>query len=189
LCEGKKGDGSGKRTSIDPVFINKLMSTLKPAWIRQEGSNIVRSQPCGGRSEVIKRMPGELKLCLSRGGDTTLMVWADCDDDCGDGDALKREFWKEAVRAGITKEQFESVVFIFPKDRLENWIEYLLTGATNEAIEGRRTRQEKSGSEARVAAERLADMCKEAKPVKDMPPSLQWSCKNWRALEKRMKDS
>jgi hypothetical protein len=31
------------------------------------------------------------------------MVWADCDDNCNDGDALKAHFWKEAQRQGITQ--------------------------------------------------------------------------------------
>lgn len=90
LCEGAKGRG------IDALFINTSIKALKPAWVRPQGSNFVRPQPCGSRSEVIKRTPKELKDCLSAGSDTTLMVWADCDDDCADGDALKREFWKEA---------------------------------------------------------------------------------------------
>ena len=52
-------------------------------------------------------MPKELKDCLGAGGHTTLMVWADCDDDCDDPEALKAHFWKEAQRQAITKEQFE----------------------------------------------------------------------------------
>jgi hypothetical protein len=119
LCEGRKGE------CIDEVFINARLKSLKPAWIRHDGSNVVRLVPCGGRTEVVEKMPSELQRCLDAGGDTTLMVWADCDDNCADGDALKSLFRHEAERKGVTQEQFERVVFIFAKDRLENWIEFL----------------------------------------------------------------
>lgn len=178
LCEGAKG------ASIDEVFINKLMKTLKPEWVRREGSNFIRPQPCGSRLEVIKRTPEELKRCLAAGGDTTLMVWADCDDDCDNGDALKAKFRKEAHGAGITQEDFNRIVFIFAKDRLENWIQFLNTGQTNEAEEGPRLKHDKEAAEA---AKKLAKLCGEGKPANNMPPSLQWSCKNWRALRDRMK--
>ncbi len=131
LCEGAEG------SSIDGVFINKLMKTLSPNGVRREGSNFVRPQPCGGRSEVIKRTPAELKHCLSAGGDTTLMVWADCDANCDDGDSLKDKFWKEAEQSGITKDDFNRIVFISAKYRLENWIEFLTTGNTDDSKRAR----------------------------------------------------
>jgi hypothetical protein len=180
LCEGAKGQ------SIDEIFINKLIKTLKPPWLRPQGSNLVRTKPCGSRSEVIKQTPGELKNCMGQGSNTTLMVWADCDDNCESGDALKEEFWKEAKQTGITQDEFGRIVFIFAKDRLENWIQFLNTGKTNEAEEGPRL---KHGREATDAAKTLARMCKAKKPVDDMPPSLLWSCKNWRVLLERMKKS
>jgi len=178
LCEGTRG-------GTDAVFINRLMKTLEPSWVRREGSNIVRTLPCGGRSEVIKRTPDALKECLNAGGHTTLMVWADCDDDCADGDALKAKFWKEAKQSEITQEDFDCIVFIFAKDRLENWIQFLDTGQTNEAEEGPRV---KHGREATEAAKRLADACKAGRTLENMPPSLQWSCDNWRALVERTKN-
>lgn len=180
LCEGVKG------ASIDAVFINKLMRTLKPGWIRPAGTNCVRIESCGGRKGVIAAMPGQLRLCLVAGGDTTLMVWSDCDDNCDDGDALKDKFWKEAEKSGITREDFDRVVFILPKDRIENWIEFLTTGNTDESKEGPRVRH---GSDATDAAKKLASMCRESKAVDNMPPSLLWSCENWRALVDRMKKS
>jgi hypothetical protein len=91
LHEGEQG------RSIDPIFINRLLKGLQPAWIRPwKGSNIVRIVDCGGRPELIKKMPMELGACLAMGGDTTLMVWADLDDDMPDGDTLKERFWQEA---------------------------------------------------------------------------------------------
>jgi hypothetical protein len=167
------------------VFINRLMKSLQPDWLRPwPGSNVVRLVPCGGRKEVVEKMPDELQRCLDAGGNTTLMVWADCDDNCNDGDALKAHFWQEAKQKGITQEQFERVVFIFTKDRIENWIEFLLTGSTDESREGPRV---KHNREAADAAKRLADFCKSGKPVNNVPSSLQWSCKNWRALTSRMR--
>ncbi|MEX0777825.1 MAG: hypothetical protein WD042_19155 [Phycisphaeraceae bacterium] len=179
LCEGRRGE------SIDEVFINKLIKSLAPNWLRHSGgSNALRLVPCGRRAAVIEKTPGELKNCLDAGGNTTLMVWADCDDNCAHGESLKTAFWKEAERQGITKEQFDRVVFVFAKDRLENWIEFLRTGNTDEAKEGPRVKHNRDVADA---AKKLADFCKAGKPVDDMPPSLQWSCKNWRSLVERMK--
>jgi hypothetical protein len=112
------------------------------------------------------------------------MVWADCDDNCSDGEALKAEFWTEAQRQGITREQFDRVVFIFAKDRLENWIEFLQDGRTDESKEGPRVKHNRTVADA---ARKLADFCKAGKPVDSLPLSLKWSCKNWRALAERMK--
>ena len=90
LCEGKRGgNDKNDKTSIDLVFINCLIRSLKPRWIRKRGSNFVRVQPKGGRKDLIAAVPNELRICLNRGGQTTLMVWADIDDDMKDGDALK----------------------------------------------------------------------------------------------------
>lgn len=87
---------------------------------------------------MIATMPAELRSCLSMGGDTTLMVWADLDHDMETGEDLREQFWAAAEAAGIQREEFEQVVFVFAKDRLENWIEFLLKG-NDRRIEGRPT--------------------------------------------------
>ena len=176
LHEGEKGH------SIDPVFINRLLKDLAPPWLRPWSSNIVRLVACGGRTELIGKMADELKACLKVGSNTTLMVWADLDHNMPNGDTLKDELWQEAEKKGITSSDFENIVFIFPKDRLENWIDFLITGVTDESLEGPRVEP----SKARIAAQKLADMCK-TNQQQDLPPSLEWSCQNWRALVKRMK--
>ena len=178
LHEGTKG------RSIDPVFISALFNALKPKWIRPEGKNIVRPVDCGGRKSLVERMPKELRLCLERGGNTTLMVWADMDHDMADGEKLKEEFWTVAKQAGITKEQFEQVVFVFAKDRLENWIEFLLDGKTDESKEGRRQKHDRPVAEA---ARSLAKRCDSGAVDPKLPPSLGWSCQNWRKLVARMR--
>jgi hypothetical protein len=179
LHEGKKG------RSIDPVFINGLIRALKPAWIRPfKGGNLLRPVDCGGRNELMKRMPQELKACLSIGGQTTLMVWADLDHEMNDGDQLKAKFWEAAQAEGITQEQFEEVVFVFAKDRLENWIQYLNDGVTDENVAGPRVKNNRSVADA---AKVLAERCGQTNPP--LPPSLQWSCRNWRKLVERMKSS
>lgn len=165
------------------MFINKLMKTLKPNWLRPDGSNVVRLQPCGNRRAVMERTPTELRNCMSAGANTTLMVWADCDDDCTDGDSLKDAFWTIAQQDGIRRVDFDQIVFAFAKDRLENWIEFLSKGRTDEKIEGPRL---KHNREAADAAKKLAQCCAAGGPIKDMPPSLQWSCRNWQALRARM---
>lgn len=178
LHEGKKG------RSIDPVFINKLLNTLKPNWIRPwAGRNLVRPEGCGGRGQLIQRVPEELKICLSAGGNITLMVWADVDDDVDSPDDLKEKFWVEAQVRGVARSDFDTIVFVFAKDRLENWIEYLNTGTTNEFEEGPRIRH---GREVSDAAKKLAECCLRGAPLLNAPPSLEWSCKNWRTLRQRM---
>ncbi len=178
LCEGEKGK------SIDEVFINKLIKSLDPKWLRP-GSNRIRLVPCGGRKQLIEKMPKELKNCLAAGGNTTLMVWADCDDNCDDGDALKQKFWTQAQQSGVSSDDFSRIVFIFAKYRLENWIEFLQTDKTNEAKKGPRLSHNR---EAADAAKKLAKLCKDVMPVDGMPPSLQWSCGNWQKLVRRMSD-
>ena len=129
-------------------------------------------------------MPAELRNCLAMGGDTTLMVWADLDHDMADGESLKQEFWAVAHQAGITKEEFEQVVFVFAKDRLENWIEFLQTGTTDESKEGTRQNHDRPVADA---ARTLAKRCTSGAAGPELPPSLAWSCRNWRRLVERMR--
>ena len=170
--------------SIDPVFIRRLLKSLDPSWIRPwPGNNVIRPVDCGGRTTLVERMPNALRECIANGADTTLMVWADLDDDMADGDQLKAAFWAQAQAAGITREQFEQVVFVFAKDRLENWIEFLTTGATDESQEGPRVRNDRQVADA---AKTLAARCRSQEGDSRLPPSLVWSCRNWRALADRM---
>jgi hypothetical protein len=134
---------------------------------------------------LIARMPGELRNCLAMGGNTTLMVWADLDHDMPDGETLKQEFWAVAQATGITREQFEQAVFIFAKDRLENWIEFLLTGITDESKEGARLKHDRPVADA---ARNLAKRCLSGATVPQLPSSLSWSCQNWRKLVDRMRN-
>lgn len=113
-----------------------------------------------------------------------MMVWADLDHDMEDGDQLKNRFWSVAQQAGISKEDFDLVVFAFAKDRLENWIEFLVTGTTDESKEGIRQKHDKPVADA---ARMLAQRCKGQAGGKPNPPSLEWSCQNWRSLVARMK--
>jgi hypothetical protein len=168
LHEGEKG------RSIDPVFITALIKSLKPSWIRPwKGSNLVRTVDCGGRKSLIERMPKELKAAINQGGDTTLMVWADVDDDMSTPMDLKEEFRKHATACGITDEEFQRVVFAFARDRLENWIQFLNNGSTDESEEGPRV---KHNREARDAAKKLADRCQRESSQPRLPsPSLTLS--------------
>ncbi len=179
LHEGEKG------RSIDPIFIRALPKALDPTWIKPwPGNNIIRTTDCGGRSTLIKKFPGELRACLARGGDTTLMVWADLDHDMTDGEELKASFWEAAQQAGITKDLFDLVVFAFAKDRIENWIEFILTGQSDESKEGPR---QQHGAPVAKAEKLLAQRCLTGAPPN--PPlcsSPAWSCRNWRDLVKRM---
>ncbi|MGO8789949.1 MAG: hypothetical protein ACLQVL_21540 [Terriglobia bacterium] len=179
LHEGLRG------RSIDPVFIRTLLKELDPAWIRPwKGSNIIRLVDRGGRSNLIAKMPDELQTCIAMGADTTLMVWADLDDDMDDGDQLRQKFYEKAKQNGIADDDFDRVVFVFAKDRLENWIEFLLTGSTDEAQEGPRV---KDGKRVAAAAKKLAQTCIRQPEGIQLPPSLSWSCRNWRRLVERMK--
>jgi hypothetical protein len=179
LHEGERG------RSIDPLFIRTLLKALDPAWIRPwKGNNVIRSTACGGRNDLIARMPLELRNCREMGGDTTLMVWADLDDDMENGDQLRDRFWAAAQPNGIQKAEFDRVVFVFAKDRLENWIEFLVVGATDESKEGPRQKHDRVVADA---AKILARRCKAGAIEPKNPPSLAWSCQNWRELVERMK--
>lgn len=129
-------------------------------------------------------MPTELRNCLEMGGDTTLIVWADLDDDMDGGEELREEFWTRAEQARITREQFDQVVFVFAKDRLENWVEFLLTRTTDESKEGPRQRHSRPVADA---ARKLALRCKGQTADPPNPPSLNWSCQNWHRLVERMR--
>jgi len=178
LHEGLRG------RSIDPVFIRTLLRELDPAWIRPwKGSNIIRPVACEGRRNLIAKMPDELQTCIAMGADTTLMVWADLDHDMDDGDQLRQKFYEKAKQNGIADDDFDRVVFVFAKDRLENWIEFLFTGSTDEAQEGPRV---KDGKRVAAAAKTLAQRCKGQLQGVQLPPSLNWSCQNWRRLVERM---
>jgi hypothetical protein len=179
LHEGEAG------RSVDSVFINRLLRSLRPSWIRPwGGSNTVRLEPCGGRKALIEAFPKKLQEVLSAGGNTTLMVWADLDHDMENGDKLREVFWKQAQQHGITRSQFDQVVFVFAKDRIENWVQFLLTGATDESQEGPRLKNDKQAADA---AHRLADYCLRGASIPNIPPSLEWSCRNWRTLVDRMR--
>jgi hypothetical protein len=177
LHEGKKG------RSIDPLFIRTLIKRLNPTWIRPwKGNNVIRTVDCKGRQSLILQLPNEIKAAEGAGGNTTTMVWADVDDDMDSPETLKNAFWIECQKAEIPRSSFDRVVFIFAKDRLENWIEFLNTNRTNESLEGPRVQD----SEAVEAAKKLADICLKGASIPNIPPSLSWSCQNWRSLKNRM---
>jgi hypothetical protein len=177
IHEGKKGP------SIDPVFANTFFKTYRPDWIRPWKTTAARFIGYGGKAELQKAFPKELQFCGTVGGDTTLIVLADV-DDLKNGDELKLKYWEEAEDAGLSRELFEKVVFIFPKNRIENWVEFLNMGVTDENQEGPRV---KDLSTVRDAARKLANLCRSGYAAASLPPSLEWSCRNWRALVERMR--
>lgn len=178
LHEGKKG------RSIDPLFIRTLIKKLDPAWIRPwPGNNVIRTIDCGGRSTLIAKLPGEISAAEQAGGNTTVVVWADVDDNMESPEALKAAFWAAAQHARISPDQFGRVVFALAEDRLENWVEFLNSGTTDESREGRRVKHDR---EAVDAARKLAEHCSRGAPIPSIPPSLEWSCQNWRRLVERM---
>ena len=177
IHEGKKG------ASIDPVFANSFLKAYDPEWIHPWKTGVVRLVPYGGKSELRAAFPQELKNCVTGGGNTTLIVLADIDDKLENGDQLKQQYWETAQTAGISKEIFDKAVFIFAKDRIENWIEFLTTGATDENKEGQRV---KDNVIVRDAAKTLAEKCRSGQTRDPFPPSLKWSCRNWHSLVKPM---
>ena len=179
IHEGKKG------RSIDPVFANAFLKAYDPEWLRPFATGKAYFKPCGGKSKLLQRFPQELKNCIAAGSDTTLIVLADLDEKLKSGDELKEKYREKARESGITGEMFEKAVFICPKDQIENWIEYLDTGSTDENAEGRRV---KNFSDVKNKAKLLAEKCRRSHlPKEPFPPSLEWSCNNWRALTARMR--
>jgi hypothetical protein len=178
IHEGKRG------ASIDPVFVNTFLKSYDPEWVRPWKTGTVYFVPCGGKSELLDAFPRELQKCEAAGGDTTLIVLADVDDKLENGNQLKEKYRETAQKAGISKEIFDKVVFIFPKDRIENWIEFLSTGTTDEKREGPRVKNVVAANSAKL----LARKCRSSGKLNEIfPPSLEWSCHNWRSLVERMK--
>ena len=179
LCEGGR-NRAGDLNSIDPIFASAFFRAYKPSWLRGR----FRPKECGDNTRLLEKFPEELMICGKWGGDTTLMVIADVDDKHKDCESLKAVYHAKAKEFGISDELFEKVVFIFPKDRIENWVEFLNTLSTDESVEGPRVEP----SVAADAAKQLARLCKNPHEITaSFPPSLEWSCRNWRALVERMK--
>ena len=172
----------GVYNSVDSLFARAFIKRYSPSWLRPFHNNSCRLVPLTDKTTLRKKFPAELKACLAMGGDTTLVVLADVDDDCENPEALKEKYWNQAKNEGISKENFEKVVFIFPKDRIENWIEFLNTGTTDEMQEGPRV----GDDEAREAGQKLASICSSGQDIPNIPPSLEWSCQNWKRLVNRM---
>jgi len=173
---------SGK--SIDPVFANAFLKAYDPEWLRPFVTGKARFIGCGGKSELQKKFPQELKNCLNAGSDTTLIVLADV-DELKNGEQLKEQYWEIARQNKISEESFENVVFIFPRKRIENWVQYLSTGVTDEGTVGPR---DYNFSEAKDMAQKLAKKCRQPQQTKEtLPKSLEWSCNNWKALVERMR--
>lgn len=175
LHEGEQGK------SIDPVFASSFIRYFDPTWLRPFKFSKIRTIALGGRSQVMRAVPQELKKCESAGADVSLVVMADIDEDPSP-EVLKSKFWQEAQKMGISKELFEKATFIFPRKCLENWVEFLIDGKTDEARTGKPI---DDNTKVRTAAKKLAGICKEQKPIA-LPQSLEWSCANWHALTKRM---
>ncbi|MDR3336967.1 MAG: hypothetical protein LBT16_07155 [Treponema sp.] len=133
IHEGKKGP------SIDPVFASAFLKAYDPEWLRPWKTGALRLNGHGGKSALREAFPQELRLCNGAGADTTLIVLAGI-DDLVDGEQLKKKYWETAQKAGVSRELFEKAVFIFPKDRIENWVQFLLEGATDESREGPRVK-------------------------------------------------
>ncbi|MDR0312697.1 MAG: hypothetical protein LBI14_03795 [Treponema sp.] len=178
MHEGKEGQ------SIDPVFANAFLKAYDPDWLRPFSTGKARFIDCGGKAELQRKFPQELKNCIAMGSDTTLIVLADL-DTLETGDQLKKLYWETAKENGITQEMFEKAVFICPKYRIENWVQYLSTGNTDEEEEGPRVKN--NNSKVRDMAQVLAKKCRQIQQTKvSLPPSLEWSCHNWRILVERM---
>lgn len=178
IHEGKQG------VSIDPVFITAFFKAYNPSWIRPWGTSKIRLVPYGGKTELRAGFSAELKNVLAAGANTTLIVFADIDDEFDDGEELKKLYWEVAQKNKIKKEDFDKVVFIFSKDRIENWIQFIQTGTTDEDKEGPRVY---NNSIVKDSANKLADMCLDKKTECKFPKSLKWSCCNWHLLINRMK--
>lgn len=176
IHEGEQG------RSIDPIFVNAFFRRYDPSWLRPWGTSKLRLVPYGGKTELKNGFASELKSVGVAGADITLMVLADV-DDLKSGSELKELYRKEAESAGISREEFDKVVFILPKYRIENWIQFLNTGFTDESVKGPRIHD---NSIVKEAARKLADMCRSGGCNTELPTSLEWSCREWKTFIKRM---
>lgn len=172
----------GEANSTDRIFANAFIRALKggSGWLRD-----LRFCAYGGKTNLLDKFSVELKACGKQGANTTLVVLADVDDDCENPDALKHKYHVKAQENGISDDLFNRAIFIFPKDRIENWIEFFETGKIDENEEGPRV----DTCVAKRSGRKLAELCKKGPcdAKHQIPPSLLWSCNNWRVLVERMK--
>ena len=182
MCEGQRGQ------SIDEVFINRLMKSLGPPWLRPwSGSNTIRLKPCGGRRALIEEMPKDSSGGASRpaatrpswsGPTVTMTVPTAKHSRPLSG---KRQSDRELRTNNSTKWCSR-----LRKTAWKTGSNSCRKGNTDEAIEGPRVTNNRDVAEA---AKKLAEMCKAGKLVQNLPPSLKWSCQNWNTLKGRMKSS
>ena len=69
---------------------------LQP-WVLAMRELLDEEHHCGGRNELIGKMPSELRACLNAGANTTLIVWADVDDDKPPSLIWSCSNWKKLV--------------------------------------------------------------------------------------------
>ena len=84
-----------------------MIRALDPSWLRPFKNAKTRLNPCGNRIGVLDRLPTEIRIAAMTGGDTTVMVWADCDDDCSDCEALKAKAWEVATFTRMVVQELE----------------------------------------------------------------------------------
>jgi hypothetical protein len=150
--------------SFGTAFLNKITRVRRIEPVRM-----------GRRSMLVNDFPRQLKAVRSRGGKAALVVLIDADHDSVQEirEVLDRRL-KEADMPTISPE--DPIFIAIPKWRIENWIEYLRTGDTDEAAQGARLIDEAS---ARPLAAKLHETCLNGPPLASPPPSLEQACTEW----------
>lgn len=157
--------------SFGTAFLNQIKTMRRIEPVRK-----------GSRALLVQDFPRQVKAVRSRGGAAALVVLIDADRDSVDkvwnilNDRLKQE--------GMSVISSSDLIFIAsPKWRIENWIEYLRTGATNEELQGPRLEDEGS---AREDAGSLYQMCVTRALPPNPPPSLKAACEQWLAFRDKL---
>ena len=113
---------------------------------------------------------------------TALVVLIDADRDSVE--TIRRLLDDRLKQEQMNALSSEDRVFIAsPKWRIENWIEYLKTGKTDEKSQGPRLDDEGS---ARTLALDLHRKCLVKSPLLNVPPSLGKACEEWQLFRTKL---
>lgn len=146
------------------------------------GIRNIETVRAGSRANVINRFPKELKALRSRSG-SALVVMIDADKDSVSD--VRQIIDQKLAQTGEPPVRVKDLVFVAsPKWRIENWIQYLREGHTDESKQGPRLDKENS---CREDAKRLFESCIGNVALLQAPESLESACAEWKPFRNRIK--
>ncbi|MFP2932442.1 hypothetical protein ACLESO_46295 [Pyxidicoccus sp. 3LG] len=134
-----------------------------------------------GEQDVRKRYPQEVEVHRRRAHHMGCQLVVVVDADTRSVQERVQQLDQALVEVHLEKRSEEDAIcLLIPKQNVETWILFLLTGSANEEDDFKRPAT-KPGDECRQAAQRLADTHPLPAPPAEFLPSLQ---QGWRELKR-----